>query len=571
MPRSQGKRGSLFRHRSSEPKEAENETVTMLARTRSTRLFVVLLHLVGVSTDLPPSSLFRIFWNDAGIVGVNPASVLLESSDPSKQELDDLQPHWLQDAHDQKCFGPMGTFSECGDATLWRVIPTAKKHSRRRQWGRWATEDDDLDRDGYALQVFDGTPTFYRHESSRILQPDSQSNPHGTDPRSFVNEDFSGKECLTPRKNDNALVLRPCSEDRAWFWKVNELGILHYSKSAKRITSRRANNEKRLLNKSQSLDCLWRNATAALLLHCDGRRPSRHANATAAQDIDETVVQIEFVRQVSHRDVQEPRDMAERDTLKVQTRHLGIREDNSESESSMRNANIERDPNDGRADMKFLGSALPYAFGCLPSQIDVAHSHAMAASRQTEPRSCSRVPSILPQPTSDIVTKQIPRFLGDTNPILVASPRVALGGAVRIEGTRKKIVNAEEKPSLQPTSSPSVLRDGLSSQSTKPIVRKIHLNPYIAASKDELWTDPQTGLVYMTDLCQYLGHERKDVGRHTLTGVGQYTKTMLNIKVRLFDRWNESILRCTGLLYGTLSNPSCSFACVLDSCRRSTV
>ena len=68
--------------------------------------------------------------------------------------------------------------------------------------------------------------------------------------------------------------------------------------------------------------------------------------------------------------------------------------------------------------------------------------------------------------------------------------------------------------------------------SQKPIVRKIQTNPYIAASNDERWADPKTGLIFRTDLCQYLGHERKDVGRHTLTGVGQYTKTMLNIKVR---------------------------------------
>ena len=57
------------------------------------------------------------------------------------------------------------------------------------------------------------------------------------------------------------------------------------------------------------------------------------------------------------------------------------------------------------------------------------------------------------------------------------------------------------------------------------------MNPYVATSNEERWTDPQNGLIYHTDLCQYLGHERKDAGRHTLTGVGQYTKTMLKIKV----------------------------------------
>jgi hypothetical protein len=68
---------------------------------------------------------------------------------------------------------------------------------------------------------------------------------------------------------------------------------------------------------------------------------------------------------------------------------------------------------------------------------------------------------------------------------------------------------------------------------TRPIIRnKIPTNPYINDSVDEKWTDPQTQLVYHTDLCHYLGHNRRDAGRHTLTGVGQYMKTVFNIKVR---------------------------------------
>lgn len=64
-------------------------------------------------------------------------------------------------------------------------------------------------------------------------------------------------------------------------------------------------------------------------------------------------------------------------------------------------------------------------------------------------------------------------------------------------------------------------------------LRKMPSHPYIAAAKNEVWTDPQTGLEYLTDLCGYLGHDRKTSGRHTLTGVGQYMRTVFNIKVRL--------------------------------------
>jgi hypothetical protein len=42
-------------------------------RSRSSRLFIVLLHLVGVSTNLP-----RRLTNGVGIVGVHPMAILLE-------------------------------------------------------------------------------------------------------------------------------------------------------------------------------------------------------------------------------------------------------------------------------------------------------------------------------------------------------------------------------------------------------------------------------------------------------------------------------------------------------------
>jgi hypothetical protein len=511
----------------------------MLARTRSTRLFVVLLHLVGVSTDLEPSSSggFRPFWNDAGIMGVNPASILLEISDPSKQGLNNLQPHWLQDAQDQNCLGPMGTFSACGDASLWRVIPLAKRHARRRQFIRWATEDDDVDGDapqGYALQVFDGTINFYGDKATRRLPSETPSKSSRKSGLGLTGEDFSDKECLTRRRKDKRLVMVPCSEDRAWFWKVNELGILHFDKPSRGGSSRKGSNQRKLLNKRQSLECVWRNATEAVLLSCDGRHLSHHANTTIVDD-GARVVQIQFVRQVSQSDVVATKYVPPRDATKVPKKNYDFREENSDSESARGNANRETDASEEIVNKR---SPLPYAFGNLPSQVDKAHSQISAASLHTEPRVGSRITSILPQRTSEAVSKQLPRFLGDTNPILVASSNRNVGGAVRIQAPKKRS-HTEENLSAQPSPSSSVLHDLSSSHATKPTVRKIQSNPYIVASVDERWMDPQTGLVYKTDLCQYLGHERMDVGRHTLTGVGQYTKTMLKIKVRFRVSWRS--------------------------------
>lgn len=70
-------------------------------------------------------------------------------------------------------------------------------------------------------------------------------------------------------------------------------------------------------------------------------------------------------------------------------------------------------------------------------------------------------------------------------------------------------------------------------------LRKMPVHPYIASAKDEVWTDPQTDLQYPTDLCSYLGYDRKEAGRHTLTGVGQYMRTVFNVKVRCSSFWTS--------------------------------
>ena len=58
-------------------------------------------------------------------------------------------------------------------------------------------------------------------------------------------------------------------------------------------------------------------------------------------------------------------------------------------------------------------------------------------------------------------------------------------------------------------------------------LRKIPVHPYIEASKGTgIWKDPQTELNFFTDLSEYLGHDRKETGKHTLMDVGQYTRTM---------------------------------------------
>lgn len=88
-------------------------------------------------------------------------------------------------------------------------------------------------------------------------------------------------------------------------------------------------------------------------------------------------------------------------------------------------------------------------------------------------------------------------------------------------------------------------------------VRKIPKHPYIEASNDGVWVDDETGLEYLTDLSDYLGHDRKETGRHTLMGVGQYTRTVFKIKVRcLFGIYGFEFL-----YQDTFAHKTCTFYC----------
>ena len=525
--------------------------------TRSSRLFVVLLHLVGVSTHLPTS-----FSGGRGIVGVNPLTIVLETLDPSslapdKFESDESesklqllhgQPHWLQDSlGDQRCLDPMGGFSECGDATLWLVIPkkSTGRQARWRKWVTWATEEEETEENtsnsriqGYALQLYDDT------HQQQVVQPPSKrpkQPSNGFDDiasslasSSFISpyihyhaptskDDWSDRECLTRRRKDHQLILVPCSQDRAWGWHFNEHGIMHFKKpktssplggghkGEDSADSKREQKHKPLIktNGKKTLECMGRNASqAAILIPCDGIL----APFTASEArYSERVLQIGLVRQA-----------AADSTLASQQGQLPIaHEADSQNEELAEGSLSER--------------RLP------PSQKHIAYSHASASSgerielkRSPSLTSMSRKPSALPFQGS---TTSLPlTFFTNSNPILLANNQLGISQNNPIQSTKDSkpmVVKSAKRPSETvglASLSGAVPRAG-------PMIRKIQTNPYITDSRDERWTDPQTGLVYHTDLCHYLGHVREDVGRHTLTGVGHYMKTVFNIKVRLVPFW----------------------------------
>ncbi|KAG7343060.1 hypothetical protein IV203_021005 [Nitzschia inconspicua] len=478
----------------------------MIPRTRSSRFFLFLLHLVATNSGPNPPLLLQ--WNATGIQSVSPSSILLEIS----QEIDEAMPHWIQDAADQKCLGPMGRWGECGEATLWRIIPSSRRHARRRQWIRWATEDEDVDHKlveyskTYALQLVDDSDSTL--VGKNILSSSSYQ----------LEATFLEKECLSRRRKDRKIVVVPCKQDRAWFWKF-ENGIMHFDKPVRGIRSESRKNgpKKRLLNKKTTLDCVWRNASEAVLHPCDLQNPAQHESSNKEMDkYPSYSVQIQFARPAYVKDApnleSEPINTpTARNKLGKQRKPL-----NPTERKIMTNESFVQDHIGGFPSLR-------EGQDNVPSQMDIAHIHAHASVNHTEMRSASRMTSILPHQSPEAVAKELPRFLGRSNPILLFSDRRKRSSEQETSNNKRTIRKEEQQP--------KPLRREISSPPEKPMVRKIQVNPYILASRDELWTDPQTGLVYHTDLCCYLGHERKDAGRHTLTGVGQYTKTMLQIKV----------------------------------------
>ena len=465
----------------------------------------------------------------------------------------------------------MGGFSECGDATLWLVVPrkSSRRQARWRKWITWATEEEETEENtsdsriqGYALQLYDDShqqqarataqirsetnkeqPTnnnindlasslasssFTSTYSNYHTTPSASASSSSSSSASASSEDMTLKECLTRRRKDKQLVLVPCSQDRAWAWHFNEHGILHFKKPKSSSSLGRGNHEsgdsKREKQKhteletkkgKKPLECLGRNASqAAILMPCSGRQAP---TIPQSPPDSERVLQIGLVRQATAESM-----LAADARRSTQGTAPNTEPDNFSS------APRETEPR------------FP------PSPFDIAHSHASITASRVELKSTaahrtsfsSKSSSSSPSTTTSGPISPPLSYFKDTNPILLATGHGGLSGGDNLANSKTEksplLVKTDKKPSNTIGSSSTSSPVGASATRAKPIIRKIQTNPYINESTEERWTDPKTGLVYHTDLCRYLGHDRKEVGRHTITGVGQYMKTVFNIKVCTF-------------------------------------
>ncbi|EED94961.1 predicted protein [Thalassiosira pseudonana CCMP1335] len=629
-------------------------------RTRSSRLFFVLLHLVGVSTNVPsnnkpyssssststasPSFLsllrkHRPSWltRSTGIIGVHPTAIFLErlQVESSRRGLkgiverveqawgwdgdNDLlgEPYWFQDNADGKCLSPSG-FSECGDATLWRVRrrPLTKKQLRqKRQKERqrrmqqqsdvhvnrkphydeasasssvcvwpffceqdsqvlqssqyvydeiygFENEDYNVEEGGFAIQLMDVDATTAntslrsefasRRRMRRRLFWNSNKDKTGDD---------SQAECLLsfPSK-DTTLQIGPCSLDEAWTWHVNKDGVLvrGATKAEKRKKRRRwigspriVSSSGRMLHSTQvggmNLECVHRvNTSSAILFPCQGD--------AMKEDDGASLVGFSLVRYPSASSIARGQATNNDNEWAPWTTLEGLSTKSVDGRGGKDNATSQTASNSSDQHLPTSRtSSQNHASGPKQRHVEVKSTESMLRTglgqgSGSKPDSATKTSAshILNAPIT-VQGKSFHEQQGDepdrcnVKSPAINRPRIeksnrggtGIGGT---EGISKPSLLHKPKPSLSRQQLPNTGAmeergggDGGESNTHRPI--KIPVHPYIESSKDGVWVDPLTSLEYPTDLCDYLGQTKKEAGRHTLMGVGQYYRTAFNIKV----------------------------------------
>jgi hypothetical protein len=324
-------------------------------------------------------------------------------------------------------------------------------------------------------------PPWKRGLVRRILMRDDEEEDWGfalelVDRQDDFSELTKSRDCLTTtrrKRGNNVIGLGRCASlETAWSWRVSGEGILF--RGGKRLQPRL---------------CLWRtNGTVPVLSSCEADEEDSAMRLVRFSMVRyHSSSKSAAVERVLQEDLQQKKRIEENE--KRQSEHASTQQ------------------------------------GHHVTSVDLAHSHASEpiASPDVKPSSQLLYSLVSPAFKERTDASMVPRnILKDASPILLA-----MGDRQR--GNDKSINTMSTISTLDTTRSSTTTTPNRASTSLK--LRKMPTHPYIASAKNNVWTDPQTGLEFQTDLCEYLGHDRKESGRHTLTGVGQYTRTVFNIKV----------------------------------------
>ena len=579
-----------------------------MMRSRSSRLFIVLIHLVGVSTNLPHNAFSNTpFWQ--GIRGVHPMAIFLESLQLPPGEGDDgggldgllrrlraagydfpeddvlNEPFWLQDDADGTCLGPGGTFGQCGDASLWLV---RKRRRRRSILSRLILRTDGADADaasvwGYALELVD--------VSAGRRRP--RDDGGGSDDAVADRGHYSDKEgeCLISRPDtdeggSSSLRIGSCASNGAWVWRISGDGVLSQDEGAvlrsltrgqrrQQISQRRRQKQQQiqrstdndadrrqaiirrpavdplrrllldsapqivpsgdidadiglLLDEGTRANCIWRaDASTAVATQC-----ARDSSEAPAQPDDRRLVNFSLIRyQTSTDSARLPRLPPEEPLA------TDASSNNDDDNSSTQACHSQQQASETTIPVE-EDMVVPVMFPELkPASQLLFGTPSPSAIKTKRPRQ-SRPAKAASASFSSHMVGASPLTLG-----AVAYPRSAkLGAGLPGRSAASSLVgpDAANRNILHYPPSQSSVQSPIPHGDAPHKVRKIPKHPYIEASTDGVWVDGETGLEYPTDLSEYLGQDRKETGRHTLMGVGQYTRTVFKIKVRLESRRTEA-------------------------------
>jgi hypothetical protein len=447
-------------------------------------------------------------------VGVNPWPVHLETVALSsyeeelcfKDDVTNFELLWLQDQNDQLCLGPTGLFAECGDTTLWLV----RKHELTRQRrglllsslfgasldGQTSNKEPTV---GYTFQVVD-------HDISEATER-TQQKPGKLD----------RADCLG--QNTNEVTIAKCNA--SWrstpalsnIWLINQQGILQSSRKRSGLFGGKASHD-------SDRTCLQRvNETNAMLVSC-------------AEDTKD-FVQFEFVRYKA--------TTAPNGCVTLEGKTLG----------SFSYATQDRTKSGTKAPARKSYSSATKNERILPKETSAVDSiksirdraHSLASEPVMHPElklSTQLLFTGRKEKSQGSESRRISPFalLKDTNPILLMSG-LPKGRETSQQAYLSSMIHRSEDTGDEKTIK----------------LQQIRTHPYIEKAKNEVWTDPKTGLDYLTDLRQYLGFEKKEHGRHTLMGVGQYIKGYV-VKVygvAFYVSKNDVLADPTFARYATLS------------------
>ena len=360
----------------------------------------------------------------------------------------------------------------------------------------------------YSLEIADSEP----------LQTSSFDESTNRDNR----KKYLDGECIAV-KSDGSLGMASCALNEVWSWHINGGGVLEWEGTAlNRIGSynqevkgkvlfggalaRLIQNEETPNGKSDEATslCVWRkNETFVSADQCNSREES---GSHAKKLVNFSVVQYQSSAAVSPK---LPRF--------------------SDPKNSS-NAPPTKDSKTEEPQLTHESQNLTKSHSPIPRGRRVSQSHAAVTSLHPELKH--------PSTTLFATTSQKRGNQVTTARHQVKSP-LGVGGYSVSSPLKGKIKTNESKGKiLHHPSAPAGAQNIHDDTPHRP--RKIPAHPYLTAAKNGIYVDPQTGLKFPTDLSEYLGHDRKSSGRHTLMGVGIYARTMLKIKVSHF--WSNMVV-----------------------------